>query len=84
MADDTDDPEKTRKISFRVSSTTADELERTINHARAVGVLDLRTSRSELYREATHDIIEDLQHRINAAHDAELPSEESGAGDDDG
>lgn len=62
-------PDDDATIGFRVDEETKEELERTIARAHAFGVLDLDTKKSHLLRQAVHDIISDLEYRIEEAQD---------------
>lgn len=61
-------------IGFRVDEETKERFERTIARAHAEGVLDLDTKKSHLLRQCVHDIIDDLDYRIEEARDEGNPN----------
>lgn len=63
--------DETETITFRVQRETKNELKRTVARAKAEGVLDLNASRSALLRASVHDIIDDLNERIEAGAEGE-------------
>lgn len=61
MADDEND---VKRITFRIPQDKADELERTIDLAKGLGILDADSNKSTLLRGAVDEIIDDLEERI--------------------